>query len=69
MTVKFNLLIYLVTFNILTNIGSHMESEIIIFNKVLCFILFIVVYNGDIMSLFYYFNTETLRDIKFPLIK
>ena len=69
MTVRFNLLIYLATFNILANIESHIGPEVIAFNKVLCFILFIVTYNGGIMSLFYYPNIKTFRDIEFPLIK
>ena len=69
MTVRFNLLIYLVTFYILANFGSYMGLEINIFNKVLYFILVIVIYNRDIMSLFYYSNAEIFRDIKFPLIK
>ena len=69
MTVRFGLLIYLVTFDILANVGSHMGSEVVAFNKVLCFMLFIVACNGGIISLFYYFNAETLRDIEFFLIK
>ena len=69
MTVRFNSLIYLVTFNILANVESYMRPEVIAFNKILCFILFIVAYNRGIMSLFYYFNAETFRDIKFFLIK
>ena len=69
MTVRFNLLIYLVTFDILMNVGSYMGPEIIAFNKVLYSILFIVAYNRGIMSLFYYPNAETLRDIEFSLIK
>ena len=68
-TVRFSLLIYLVTFNILINVGSHIGLEIIAFNKILHFILIVVVYNGNIISLFYYSNAETFRDIEFFLIK
>ena len=69
MTVRFSLLIYLVTFNILINVGSYIGPEVVAFNKVLYFVLSVVIYNRDIMLLFYYSNTETFRDIEFPLIK
>ena len=69
MMVGFNLLIYLVTFNILANVGSHMGLEVVAFNKVLYFVLFIVARNGGIISLFYYSNAETLRNIEFLLVK
>ena len=69
MTVGFSLLIYLATFNILANVGSHMGPKVVTFNKILCFMLSIVARNRGIMSLFYYFNAETLRNIKFPLVK
>ena len=69
MTVRFNLLIYLVIFDILVNIRSYMGPKVITFNKILYSVLFIIAYNRDIMSLFYYPNTETLRDIEFLLIK
>ena len=46
-----------------------MGPEVVAFNKILCSILFIVAYNGGIMSLFYYPNIETLKDIEFSLIK
>ena len=51
------------------NIGSYMGPEIVAFNKILYFVLFIVAYNKGIILPFYYSNTETLRDIKFFLIK
>ena len=51
------------------NVGSHMGPEVVAFNKIFCFILSIIAYNRDIISLFYYPNAETLRDIKFLLIK
>ena len=69
MMVRFGLLIYLVTFNILANVGSYMGPEVVAFNKILCFMLFIMAYNGGIMSLFYYSNAETLRNIEFFLVK
>ena len=69
MTVKFSLLVYLATFNILTNVESHMGPEVVAFNKVLYSILFIVTYNKGIISLFYYPNAEILRNIEFFLIK
>ena len=64
MIIRFSLLIYLVIFDILANIGSYIGPEVIMFNKVLRFVLFIVIYNGGIISLFYYPNAETLRDIE-----
>ena len=67
--VRFNLLIYLVTFNILTNIGSYMGPEVVAFNKILYFILSIVACNGGIILLFYYPNTKIFRDIEFSLVK
>ena len=69
MMVGFGLLIYLITFDILADIGSYIRPKIIAFNKVLYSVLFIVIYNGGIILLFYYFNTETFRNIEFPLIK
>ena len=69
MAVRFSLLIYLATFNILANVESYIKPEVVAFNKILHFILFIVAYNGGIILLFYYPNTETLRDIEFFLIK
>ena len=69
MLVGFGLLIYLITFNILANVESYIGPEVVAFNKVLYFILFIMAYNGGIMSLFYYPNMKTFRDIEFPLIK
>ena len=69
MTVRFNSLIYLATFNILANVRSHMRPEVIAFNKILHFILFIIAYNRGIISLFYYPNTEIFRNIEFFLIK
>ena len=69
MMIRFNLLIYLVTFNILANVGSYIGPEIVAFNKVLCSVLSIVIYNRGIMLLFYYSNTETLRNINFFIIK
>ena len=69
MIIRFNLLIYLTTFDILADVRSHMGPEIIIFNKVLYSILFIVACNRGIILLFYYSNTETFRDIEFSLIK
>ena len=69
MTVRFNLLIYLATFNILANVGSHIGPEVVAFNKVFYSVLSIVTCNGGIILLFYYPNAETLRDIEFFLIK
>ena len=69
MTVRFGLLIYLATFDILANVGSHMGPEVVVFNKVLHSVLSIVTYNRGIVSLFYYPNAEIFRDIEFPLIK
>ena len=69
MTVRFSLLIYLVIFDILTNVGSYMGPEEVIFTKILSFILSIVAYNRGIIFIFYYPNTETLRDIEFFLVK
>ena len=69
MIIRFSLLIYLVTFDILANVGSYMGLEVVAFDKILCSILFIVACNRGIMSLFYYFNAETFRNIKFFLIK
>ena len=69
MMVRFSLLIYLITFDILANVGSHIRPEIVIFNKVLRSILFIVAYNRGIILLFYYSNIIIFRDIEFPLIK
>ena len=69
MTVRSNLLIYLATFNILANIGSHIEPEVVVFNKILHSVLSVVVHNRGIILFFYYPNTEIFRNIKFSLIK
>ena len=69
MTIRFSLLIYLATFNILTNIGSHIGPKVVIFNKILYSVLFIVTYNRGIVSLFNYSNVKTFKDIEFLLIK
>ena len=69
MTVRFNLLIYLATFDILADIRSYIVPKIIMFNKVLYSILSIIAYNRGIILLFYYLNAEIFRDIEFSLIK
>ena len=69
MIIRFSLLIYLVTFNILTNLGSYIGLEVVAFNKILYSVLTIVIYNRGIILLFYYSNAKTFRNIEFSLVK
>ena len=69
MIIGFNLFIYLATFNIPPDVGSHIGPEVVAFNKIFYFMLSIVTYNRGIISLFFYFYADSFRDIEFLLIK